>query len=259
MAKEQAHSTMDAELMEPGQSAFTLALYLGCFASFLLVVITWLALLALMTADVLEWQGWLFVAGPVVSWVLLLAGPAMVKARRGALATLDAIAGTAEAYLARAGWSIDLNNDGYVGHYRPQVNPPQVETHTPALYTVNGQARLLALQAALAVQNADTDAMAAEAEQEASPPRMVRHVWELPNGAKVEQAALEDFSDRLSLVGWNRKEWVGGRKPFDRQQYDGLMLLMDQAGIIEGRGKGSAGQLVVKRAAERRRVLGLLG
>lgn len=245
--------------MEPGQSAFTLALYLGCFASFLLVIITWLALLALMTADVLEWQGWLFVAGPVAVWVLLLAGPAMVKARRGALATLDAIAGTAEAYLARAGWSIDLNSDGFVGHYRPQVNPPQVETHTPALYTVNGQARLLALQAALAVQNADTDAMAAEAEQEAAPPRMVRHVWELPNGAKVEQAALEDFSDRLSIKGWKRGEWVGSRKPFDRQQYDGLMMLLDQAGIIEGRGKGSAGQLVVKRAAERRRVLGLLG
>jgi hypothetical protein len=35
------------------------------------------------------------------------------------------------------------------------------------------------------------------------------------------------------------------------------MLLLDQAGVIDGRKKGHQGRLVVKRAAERRRVLGL--
>ena len=255
MAKETAHNALDAELMETGQSAFSLAVYMGCLASVLVFVITWLALVALMAADVIDWQGWLYVAAPISAWVLLLAGPAMVKARRGALATLDAITGTAEAYLARAGWSIDLNNDSYVGYFRPQLNPVEVQEHTPRLYTVNGEAKLLAQQAAL-IKEAEQVA-AEETPEEQEPPRLVRHVWALPNGTKVEQSQLEDFSDRLSTTGWARKDWVKAGK-LDREQYDGLMMLMDTAGIIEGRKKGNAGTLVIKRAADRRRVLGLL-
>jgi hypothetical protein len=239
-------------LMETQHSPLALAGWLGCIASGLLVVIAWLALLALMTSSVLEWQAWPYVAGPVALWVLVLALPALLAARRGALATLNALAMTAEAWLARAGYSVDLNQDARIGFYQPQITPVQIEEKRPIpLTTIKGQALLLASDQPAAAPLAEQ-----AQEQEQDPPPVTRQIWSLPNGARVEQAALEDFSDRLSLVGWDRGEWVKAGR-FDREQYDGLMLMLDQGGIIEGRKKGSKGKLVVKRADQRRRVLGL--
>lgn len=253
MAKTQAypaHREIDSELMETQHSPLALAGWLGCIASGLVAVITWLALFALMTSSVIEWQAWPYVAAPVALWVLVLALPALIAARRGTLATLNALAMTAEAWLARAGYSVDLNQDARIGFYQPQITPVQVDEKRPIpLTTVKGQALLLA---------SDQPAAAPLAEQDLAddPAPVTRQIWSLPNGARVEQAALEDFSDRLSLVGWDRGEWCKAGK-FDRDQYDGLMIMLDQAGIVEGRKKGSKGKLVVKRADQRRRVLGL--
>ena len=80
----------------------------------------------------------------------------------GALPILDSLAMTAEAWLARAGYSVDLNNDGHIGHTGPVTIEPVRENLIEPI-TLNGPSgtKLLA--------NEQTDVLQA-AEPEAPPP-----------------------------------------------------------------------------------------
>jgi hypothetical protein len=242
------HNDIDADLW-PGLNInpFRLFWRLGCIASVMIFIVSWLALIAVAATGWVDLAFWHFITLPISAWLLLLAWPILRKSRRGALGILDAIIMTCEAWMARAGYSIDLNNDGRIGHYQPVIQPPIVEERRAIPYRVNGEAKLLAHQVATGPVANDEPAAAP----------LTRHVWTLPNGAKVEQSLLEDFSDRLSIAGLGRAEWVGRGKPLERDQYEGLMTLLEQGGIVEGRRKGFGGKLVVKSAAQRRRVLGL--
>lgn len=260
MSKLPRHSDIDAELW-PGLNLnpFRLFWQLGCVASVMIFIVAWLGLIAVGITGWVDLAVWHFVTLPIAAWLFALALPVLLKSRRGALGILDAIIETCEAWAARAGWSVDLNSDGRIGHYQPLIQPPIIEEHTPIPYIANGQARLLAhqVQAGPGVKEVQPEAERPPAPPLASPGHFVtRHVWSLPNGAKVEQAQLEDFSDRIGLVGWDRGTWVKP-KGLEREQYDGAMLLFDQAGIVEGRRKGNKGKLIIKRADQRRRVLGL--
>lgn len=253
MSKLTKHSDIDAELW-PGLNVNPFGLFwrLGCVASAMIFLITWLGLIVVALSGWLKIAPWYFVALPIIIWLGLIALPIFLKSRRGALGILDAIVQTAEAWMARAGFSVDINNDGRIGHYQPVIQPPIIEEHRPIPFRVAGQAKLLAHQV-----EAGPGVAEAEAEPETPAPAITRHVWTLPNGAKVDQAQFEEFSDRLSIVGLNRAEWVGKNKPFEREQFEGLVTLLEQAGVIEGRKKGHVGKLVIKRADHRRRVLGL--
>lgn len=251
MNKIPKHSEVDSQLW-PGLNVNPFGLFwrLGCVASVMVIVVTWLALIAVGITGWVDMAAWHFITLPILAWLLAFAVPVLLKSRRGALGILDAIIMTCEAWAARAGWAIDINNDGRVGHYQPVIQPPITEEHRAIPYRVNGEAKLLAhqVQAGPGVD---------EIQPEAPPAPLTRHIWTLPNGAKVEQALLEDFSDRLSIAGLGRAEWVGRGKPLERVEYEGLMTLLEQGGIVEGRKSGYAGKLVIKRADQRRRVLGL--
>lgn len=251
------HRDLDPELWLDNINPFALAWRLGCIASVLTVVVSWLVLIGLGSTGWVELAFWHFITLPISAWLVLLAVPILLKTRRGALRTFDAIATTAEAFLARAGYSIDLNSDGRIGHYQPLIQPPITEEHRAIPYRVNGEAKLLAHQVPAGPGVDDEVARRGQLQPEAPPAPITRHIWTLPNGANVEQALLEDFSDRLSIAGLGRAEWVGRGKPLERDQYDGLMELLEQGGIIEGRKTGYAGKLIIKRADQRRRVLGL--
>lgn len=253
----------DRQLMvTPGpgfEPAYLVRQLAGC-ATVLLVVLSWAGVGAVMV-----WQGWAFVVWPFVAvpaalWVLLLAGPMFMKMRAGALKTLDAVTATAEAYMARAGWVIDLNRDGAIGHIKPVT--PAVEDVRPIIYNGRGlvethTAGPFPSLPAGAVTLPDAAVNALGADLPAPAPDQVERVrmWHLPNGEKIRQDALTEFVDGLFTVGWDRGAWLG--RGMTREQYDGCMALLDQARIVTDRKKGFAGRLNVRNAGQARRVLDL--
>lgn len=248
------HADLDSNILQI-DNPFGLALRLGCLASLLIAIIAWLALFGTMVAGWLPWAFWPYVAGPIAGWVILLGGPALWKARRGALTTLDALATTAEAWLARAGYSIDLNNDGYIGHVQPvQIEPPQTTTVTPAVWSGPGGTKLLANQAPAIPAIADQ-----AGELAAAPGHSIsRRLWDLPGGVKCPEETVREFVERIFVIGWGRGEWVGPGKPLERDVYDALMNLLSQAQLIEGRKAGHAGKLTVGDPQSALQVLGLI-
>lgn len=249
------HADLDSQILAI-DNPLGLALRLGCAATALITVIAWLGLFGLMFSGLIGWRLWPYVVAPIAGWVVLLGLPALKKTRKGALTILDALATTAEAWLARAGYSIDLNSDGYIGHIQPvQIEPPQTQTITPAIYNSAQGTRLLAHEA-----QAIPDVAEQPAEAEALTPTvapLVRKLWNLPGNVKCPQETVETFVERIFIVGWGRGEWVGPGKPLERETYDALMNLLAQCGIIEGRKAGHAGKLVVEDSATAKRVLGL--
>lgn len=241
-AKLPKQSDVDSQIMEM-VDPFGLALRLGCLASALIVFMAWLGLFGLMITGLIDWACWPFIAVPIVGWLILLGFPALFKARRGALATLDALATTAEAWLARAGYSIDLNSDGYIGMVAaPQIEPVKTEVRTPAIYSGPGGVKLLAKDAPTIPPVADQPT-----EEEPTPPP-TRVLWDLPGGVKCPQETVKNFVERIFIIGWGRGEWVGAGKPLDRETYDALVNLLVQAQIIEGRKAGYNGKLTIESA-----------
>jgi hypothetical protein len=248
-------------LMSPGRGV-ELVYFIrqfGCYASGLLVVIAWL-----LTAAVIAWQGWRvalwpFFAVPAISWVLVLGLPVFVRMWLALMALLDAIVQTAEAYAARAGWSIDINNDGVVGHRQPEIYPPVVE-HRPIIVRgrVAEEHRALTAasygdQARRAVGSGDVPGMES-AERE---PVRVK-VWHLPNGERIREDDLLRFVDGIFIKGWSRETWVGERDgQLLREVYEGVIQLLEQAEIVDGRKKGFAGRLTVSAAWQVRDILDL--
>jgi hypothetical protein len=228
---------VDSQIMELG-NPLGLALQLSVLATVLIVFMSWLSLFGLMIIGLVEWAAWPFIAVPIAGWMSLLGLPAFLKARRGALATLDALATTAEAWLARAGYSIDLNSDGYIGAVQaPMIDPVKTEVHTPMVYAGPGGVKLLALDAPTIPPVADQPA------EEDTPPTRV--LWDLPGGVRCPVETVRNFVERIFIVGWGRGEWVGAGKPLDRETYDALLNLLSQAQIIEGRKAGHAGRLTI--------------
>lgn len=234
-------------------SPVKLAIQLGCVATGLIAIIAWLALFGLMTAGAIRWSAWPYAAAPIAGWVILLGLPALWKARRGALTTLDALATTAEAWLARAGYSIDLNSDGYVGMIAaPQIEPVKTEIVRPAVWAGPGGIRLLAQDAP-----ATLPALADQPAEEPAPPP-ARVLWDLPGGVRCPVETVRNFVERIFVIGWGRGEWVGPGKPLDRETYDALLNLLSQAQIIEGRKAGHAGKLTIADPQTALKVLNLV-
>lgn len=244
---------VDSQILEIN-NPINLALQLGCIATGLIVIISWLALFGLMAAEISEWQMWPFVVVPIVGWVFLLGWPALWKARRGALNIIDALAKTAEAWLARAGYSVDLNSDGYIGYFQsPQIEPVRTEVRTPAIYSGPGGVKLLAKDAPVVPPVADQPA-----EEEPAPPPPTRILWDLPGGVRCPVETVRNFVERIFVIGWGRDEWVGKGKPLDRETYDALVNLLCQAQIVEGRKPGASGKLAVDDPQTALKVLNLV-
>lgn len=247
------HRDLDSELWLDHVHPFGLAWRLGCIASVLTVVVSWLVLIGLGATGWVELAFWHFITLPISAWLVLLAVPVLIKTRRGALRTFDAIALSAEAFLARAGYSIDLNNDSYIGHVQPvQIEPPQTTVITPAVWSGPGGTKLLANQAAAIP---DVAAQATEAHPPAPPP--IRRLWDLPGGVKCPEETVINFVERIFIIGWGRGEWVGPGKSLEREVYDALLNLLVQSQIIEGRKAGTAGRLTIDDPATAKRILGL--
>jgi len=242
------HSDLDAMLW-PGvdQNPVGLMVKLGCMASALLLVISWVALVIAMGGGIIEWAGWPFVALPLFLWLVLLALPAFLSARRGALAVLDAIAKTAEAWLARAGYSVDLNGDGHIGHKKIEIEPVRDKVSRPIRWNNGDGTRLLA---------SDVPTQSPPGPGPAAAP-ITRRLWELPNGARCPVETVCRFVDGIFIRGWSRETWVPKR--MGRETYEGLITLLEAGNILEGRKAGYAGRLTVATAGEARRVLGLPG
>jgi len=218
------------------------ALRLGCLASVMLAVLTDLGLFALMVAGELPWLFWPYLAAPAALWVLLLGIPVFFKSRHGALAILEALVMTAEAYLARAGYVIDLNRDGAIGHVKLEIRPPQVTEVRPILLNAPG-ARIMPLDVGPGEPIEEEDAIPE------------RKIWHCPGDIRVDQETLETFVDGIFKRGLSRGRWVG--EDLERETYDGLVALLENARLIEGRKPGHSGKLTVRSASQARAVLGL--
>lgn len=255
MSKLPRHSDIDSQLWLDNVNPLALAWRLGCIASVLTVVVSWLVLIGLGSTGWVDLSFWYFVTLPIGAWLVLLAVPILLKTRRGALRIFDAIATTAEAYLSRAGYSIDLNNDSYIGHVQPiQIEPPQTQVITPMVLSGPQGVKLLARDA-----TAIPDVANQPAEPDPAPaPPITRRVWDLPGGIKCPQETVETFVERIFIIGWGRGEWVGPGKPLERDVYDALINLLVQAQIIEGRKAGHAGKLTIDDPATAKRILNLV-
>lgn len=259
------HPIDDRQLMHrPGPTADPVYLVrsLGCYASVLLLVLSWVG-----TVAVIAWQGWRltwvpFVVIPAVAWVGLLALPMFIKFRAGALTTLDAMVKTSEAYLARAGWSVDINSDGRIGHHVPVVQPP-VEEYRPLI--VNGRVRDEVHKSLPAPVYPDAakdhvgggDRLDPAPDRGGDPDQVKVKIWHLPNRERIEQGELEQFIDGAFVKGLARGQWVGPGRLMTRPQYDGCMALLQEAKLIDGRQSGHPGRLTVRTAQQARRVLDL--
>jgi hypothetical protein len=235
---------------DTGRAPLGLALWLGCAASILLVLLSWAGLAALFAWQGWPFTAWPFVTGPLVLWLALLIAPAFLKTRAGALGMLDAIVRTAEAYLQRAGWSIDLNKDGAIGHVQPVQQATQ--DVRPIIMTAGPNVKMIPDQAADHVGGADGLPLY----EQLGPSERLK-VWHLPNGEKIGEDELTAFVDGIFGQGWNRDTWTG--QGMRREVYDGCLALLEQARIIEGRKKGFAGRLNCRNASQARRVLNLPG
>lgn len=251
MNRQQKHSDIDSELLpmpDPMQTFWTM----GCLASGLSVVSSWLVLVGLMAAGALPWLAWPYVALPITIWLVLLALPAFWISRRAGLAILEAIATTAEAWLARAGYSIDLNGDGYIGRQTNSVTITPPAMVRPLIVSSAAQGlRLLASDSPAAF---DAPGLGQVVATPAPPPPKQ---WELPNGATVPESTLEKFIKGIFIKGLARGVWAGPDLLMERDQYEGCMALLESAGLLTGRRSGYSGRLTLDTAQQVREVLGL--
>lgn len=244
------HQDIDSELW-PALNEYNpigMAAKLGCYASIMIVAISWLVLFGGMAAGWVDWAAWPYVVLPIGVWLALLGLPILWKLRKGSLMILNAIVKTAEAWLARAGYSIDLNNDGYYGHVKEiQVTPVKTQTTRAIPWRRDGETKLLASSTVNTVD---------DLEQNTEPqPVVTRHLWELPNGIKCPVETLDYFLEQIFVRGWNRSAWVP--QELDRDTYDGLIAQIEQAQILEGRRGGFKGKLTIRNVNQARMILGL--
>jgi hypothetical protein len=243
-------SDLDSQIAEI-DSPMALFWQLAALSTGLIVVIVWLALIGAMAAGWLAWSGWLFITAPIAVWLCVLALPVLYHAQRGAVAIVAMLAKTAEAWLARAGYSIDLNRDGYIGWQEAQplpIAPPErVRPLLVKSYAVQG-VQLLA---------SDTPNPFDGPASDPAPTPARPKLWTLPNGATLPQSAIEQFIDGIFVRGWSRSSWVGRGKALEREQYEGLISLLEQTGILVDRKAGAAGRLAIHTAAAARSMLRL--
>jgi hypothetical protein len=190
------------------------------------------------------WRGWRFevwpfVVVPVLAWIVLVALPMFWKMRNATMSALDAMIRTSEAYLARAGYVIDINQDGAIGYAKPEIKPP--EEVRPIIY----RGRTAYTDVAPRVVGGEE---LGDFENESG-----MRLWHLPNGEKIRQDHLEDFVDGIFIRGHTRDDWPS----MERKVYDGCMLFLGEAGIVTGRGKGTPGKRVVDTPQQARRILNL--
>lgn len=258
MPKTQNDFADDRDLWPIGQPDRLIRQF-GCYATLLLIPLSWAGVGAVMLWQEWPFVLWPFAAVPLTAWVILLGAPLFVKMRAGALKMADAVVMTAEAWAARAGWVIDINADGYIGHMRPEIKPPSVEEIRPIIYT---GPRLLERHTAgrmiagpvVYPDQAERAIGDLPVTEQPEPPVKVR-VWHLPNKERIEQAQLEAFVDGIFTKGWNRDTWLG--QGISREQYDGLIMLLEEAQLLIDRKKGYAGKLSVRNARQARAVLDL--
>lgn len=255
--KQMKHTDLDSQLWPGVENPIALFWQLSLLATILIFAISWLALFTIMAIGLVRWAFWPYLVVPISLTLILLAIPAFHKSREGALTILDAIIETTKAWMQRAGYSIDLNKEIYIEHHTPLLEPPQTEVHRPIPLTNSGGGTkmLMAKDALIGPQEM------AEALQPEPRHAIKRKLWKLPhrdkNGkvTKIEQEALEEFIDQIFIRGFSRGAWCP--KYLERDTYDGLIALLEQAKLIEGRKPGFAGKLVVGKASHARAVLNL--
>lgn len=253
MARKNAEFFDQQELLVrpgPGQEPAYVARQMGCYATLILPILTTLGLAALfLWLELPITMAWLFLAVPASLWVLLLGLPLFYKFRTGSLMAIDSQLATFEAYMSRAGLAIDLNQDGRVGHYTPEVNPVQVEEYRPITLNVKGQQKYMSLPAPMA--DAATNRVGGS--------EPIKHTtWLLPNKERCTVDQLVYFVQHIFVQGWSRDVWVGnGPNLYPRDVYDGLCQQLEQGNILEGRKQGSKGKLLVETPQEALETLGL--
>jgi hypothetical protein len=216
--KPQKQLDADTELLTI-DSPLSVFWHLAGLATGLIVVSTWLALLAAMVAGWLGWQSWLFCTTPVFVWLIVLALPVLFHARRGAVAVVAALASTAEAWL-------------YIGY---------LETSTPLAIEPAEIIRPLVVGGNYSLVEATPPDFTTPAAEPAPRPRL----WKLPNGTTISQEKVEMFFNGIFINGFNRTDWVR-HDLLSRDEYEGCMDILVSGGILIGRRQGHNGKLLVK-------------
>lgn len=247
MNKQLKHTDLDSQLLDLPEP---IALFwnLAGLATLLIIISTWLALAAAMVAGWLDFQLALFCTIPIGVWLGLLAAPALYHARRGAVAILNALATTAEAWLYRAGYSIDLNRDGNIGYTPTNITVEPPEVARPILIRPSEAYQLM--------PNEAPNSLGVQPAPEQQPQRRPR-LWQLPDGQRIPTETIIKFVEGVFIRGLNRDTWVGRGKALDRKQYDALIKLLEQVGVLVDRKPGTPGRLAVEGSTEAKKRLNL--
>jgi hypothetical protein len=210
-------------------------------ATLFIVLSVWVALIGLMAAGWLAFNGWLFVWVPTLALAGVLLIPTALMLSKISWAILNMMAMTVEAWAARAGFSIDINRDGYIGYY--DVAPPRIETIEPIAWNSPAGTKLLAKDAPDAI-GVDPSTFPPAEEVDNTPTK--RRLVVLPNGVRVPAETIREvvkqMYEKRRVLG--RGYWVP--KHLDRETFDGVMRLLSQARVVVRRGQGHAGKLAPK-------------
>jgi len=251
------HQDLDSSVLEPKQfvwGPFFVALTMGCAGTFTLALILTSGV-SLVIGQFLPLWIWGLV-------ILVLVGIEVTvltfKSRMVWTRYLDTMLMSLEAWLQRAGHSVDLNKDGRIGYWQVIDEPAEPQRAIPL--TANGATQMLLAS--------DVPAITTEVEATESgadlpnlkTPEPVLHkceVLRLPNGKAIPTESVGEFVTGIVDQGLSRSYWVDKGQRLEREEYDGMIMLLDQAGLIEGRKKGFAGKLTTRNPARIRAKIGL--
>jgi len=220
---------------------------MGCLSSALMAVISDLVLFGLMLADKMRWAFWPYVVVPIGLWIVFMGLPVAYKSREVVMITLDAYVETARAWWVRA----QRAQAEQVSVVRPALSPPKTEEIRVLPLRAGANTRVMPLDVPV-VKRMSTQAP--EVAEDVDVPG--RRLWHCPGGVKVRQESLEEFVDGMfGAKGLSREQWVPGS--MDRETYDGIVALLEQAQLVEGRKPGHSGKLTVRSSRQARMVLGL--
>lgn len=252
MNRQPKHSEIDSELLTLPPGLFWNAVIL---ATILIFVVVWALLFAAMSAGWLGWVFWPYVTVPLIIWVALFALQLLGRARTIALGHMDAQIETIEAWTARAGYSIDLNGDGYIGRHIITVDQPEVVR--PLIVSAAPQGlRLLASDAATPFDPPGIDPAPVTTAATTPPPARPR-VWTMVDGTEIPEATVAAFVDGIfGERGLTRAKWVD-TGAIERPHFEAILALLVQVGIVTGRKPGQAGRLTVDSAQAARAMLKL--
>jgi hypothetical protein len=239
MSKLPRHQDVDPKILDvdrPMGLFWTVTLAAALF----IVLSAWVGLVGLAAAGWLDFNIWHYIWVPMLGLSGVLFIPTALMLSKISWSILNMMAMTVEAWAARAGFSIDINRDGYIGYY-DMAPPPRIETIEPIAWNTAGGTKLLAKDAPSAIE---VDPAAFPQAEDDTPAH--RRLIMLPNGVRVPAETIREVVVKLCEAGkvLGRNYWVP--KHLDRETFDGVMTLLSRARIVVGRGQGHAGKLAIK-------------